>query len=261
MVATLRMDPLDFDVPQDDELPGYYEAARAPAYDSSAYGPLATFRLRQYDRKIQVLGAHGAPAASSYRIITNNFRIFSKKPEMEVLYTSPDMRQRMIASIDFDNNGGYPWRPRAHYDHTAEDGLTTRYKMESVNFEDWTLTTGDSTYVWRLDMRPISLIVCEKNSAMVVARFTYAERGMLALRGADVGELTIYHDRLTLARDGIDKVICGTIVVMTFQKKMGRNYTNRDWPNRLERVGSVTTEVSLPSLRRASIAGYSTVGN
>jgi hypothetical protein len=252
MTATLRIDPLDLDVAHDDELPGYYEATTAPAYDSGIYDePLATLCLRQYNRKIQMLGAHGEPVASSYRITTNSFRVFSKKPDIQLLHTSPDMRQRNIATITYDNNGGYPWRPRAHFDHTVEDGLSTRYNMESQNFEDWTMKVGDRTYVWTLDMRPLSLIMCEKGSSRVIVRFTYSERGVLAMRGAEVGELTVYSDSLTLGRDGIEKVICGMMVVVTFFKRMGRNYTNKI--DGLGRVNSVTGESPLPPLHRGQI--------
>jgi hypothetical protein len=244
---TLRIDALDLDVAHDDELPRY-EPATAPAYEDGAYDePLAIYCLHQYDRKTQILGAYDAPAASSYRITTNSFRVFSKKPDMEVLYTSPDMRQRNIASIAFDNNGGYPWRPRAHFDHTAEDGLITRYDMESQNFKDWTLTIGDRVYVWMLDTRPLSLIMCEKGQSRVIARFTYSEKGVLAIRGAEVGELTVYRHGLTLGRSGMEKVVCGMMVVVTFFKRMGRNYTNK--ADGLGRVDSVTGEIPLQSTR------------
>jgi hypothetical protein len=228
MSAPLRADALDLlDVEPDDELPGY-EAATAPAYDSGAYDePLITYRLRRYDRKIQMLVAYdNTRVASSYRITTHSFRVFSKKPEMEVLYTSPDMRQRNIAALCYDEDGGFPWWPRAHFDHTAEDGLQTRYKMESLNFEDWSLGIGDKTYVWTLGMRPVSLMLGEKDSARVIARFTFSDTGVLAPRGGEVGDLTVFRDGLTLARGGIEKVVCGTMIVVTFFKRMGRNYTN-----------------------------------
>ena len=145
MSATQRVDVLDFlDVAHDDELPSYGEAETAPAYDDGAYdGPLVTYHLRQYDRKIQMLAAYTGPLASSYRITTNSFRVFSKKPEMEVLHTSQDMRQRNIAALSYDNDGGFPWRPRAHFNYASEDGLRTKYKMESLNFEDWSLTVSN----------------------------------------------------------------------------------------------------------------------
>lgn len=138
--------------------------------------------------------------------------------------------------------------------------MRTKYKMESLNFEDWSLTVGNKTYVWVLEMRPIALGVYEKGSSKVIARFTFSDKGVLALRGAEVGEMTVFRDGLTLAPGGIDKVICGTMVVLTFFKRMGRNYTNPKMDG-LARVGSVTGGTPLPSLHRGSTAGYSTVGN
>jgi len=260
MSATLRAHALDFlDVEHDDELPGYDEAMPAPAYGAHD-GPLATYCLRQYDRKIQMLAAYDAPVAPSYRITTNSFRVFSKKPEMEVLHTSQDMRQRNIAALSYDNDGGFPWRPRAHFDYTVEDGSCTRYKMESLNFEDWSCTIDDKTYVWALDMRPIALVLSDKDSGKVIARFTFSDKGVLALRGAEVGDLAIFRDGLTLAPGGIDKVVCGVMIVVTFFKRMGRNYTNPKTDG-LGRVGSVARDMPLPSLHRGSTAGYSSLGN
>jgi hypothetical protein len=261
MPETPNAEALDFlNVDHDDELPAY-EAATAPAYDNGADDePLIIYRLRQYDRKIQILAACDAPVAPSYRITTNSFRVFSKKPEMEVLYTSQDMRQRNIAALSYDNDGGFPWRPRAHFDYVGEDGLRTRYKMESLNFEDWSLTIHDKTYVWTLDMRPIALVLSEKDSARVIARFTFSDKGVLAQRGAEVGDLIMFRDGLTLAREGIDQVVCGAMMVVTFFKRMGRNYTNPKTDG-LGRVGSVACDGPLPSLHRGSTAGYSSLGN
>ncbi|KAF1953237.1 hypothetical protein CC80DRAFT_537758 [Byssothecium circinans] len=65
------------DAPHDEELPDH-EADAALSYDGSLFDePLITFHLRQYDREI--LRAYGASAASSYRVTTNSFRVFSKK--------------------------------------------------------------------------------------------------------------------------------------------------------------------------------------
>jgi hypothetical protein len=122
--------------------------------------------------------------------------------------------------------------------------------MESQNFEDWTLTIGDRVYVWMLDTRPLSLILCEKGQSRVIARLTYSEKGVLASRGAEMGELTVYRDGLTLGRSGIEKVVCGMMVVVTFFKRMGRNYTNK--ADGLGRVESVTGEIPLPSLHQGS---------
>jgi hypothetical protein len=248
---------MDMDFAPDDELPVYdATTSTPPPYTASALDePLATYHLRQYDRKIQMLFAKGARTAS-YRITTNSFRVFSKRPDMEVLYTSPQMRQRTIAAIRFDNDGGFPWRPRAHFDHVAEDGAaSSRYAMESRNFRDWSVALGDAIYVWRLDGQPTSLVLCEENASAVVARFTYSEKGVLAQRGGDVGELVVYADAVTTGRDGVAKVVCGLMVVISFLKRSGRNYTNGR-----ERGGSLGTEIRAPALlHRGSEAGCSSV--
>ena len=261
MATALRLDAWDLGVAHDDELPAYDEVTTPPAYDGGAFdGPSITYRLRQYDSKIQMLAAYDAPAASSYRFTTNSFRVFSKKPELEVLYTSHDFRQRNMAAISFDNNGGFPWRPRAHFDYTAASGQSTRHDMESLNFEDWTVAVGDETYVWTLEMRPVGLVLCERSSGTVTARFTFSEKGVLASRGAEAGELTIYRRGLALQEDGVHKLACSMMVVLTFFKRMGRNYTNprSEGPGR---VGSLSRDTRLPLLHRGSTAGYSTTGN
>ena len=275
-----RLSPLDFDfdVSPDEELPGY-DASTAPAYDDGSYDePLFIYHLRQYDRRIQIFVGYGAHATSSYRVTTNSFRLFSKKPEMEVLYTSPERRQRNIASIAFDNDGPLPWRPRAHFDYINPDGLATRHDLESVNFADWAITLRGRTYAWTLDMRPVSLVLCEKESSFIIARFTYSASGTSAIRGAEAGELSVYRDSLTLERHGVDKLICGLMIVLTHLKRMGRRtycpspnwtrsladlarqhveYSNGINGLELSRAGSLSTEHS--SAHRVSSAGFSVV--
>ncbi|KAF1851434.1 uncharacterized protein K460DRAFT_362178 [Cucurbitaria berberidis CBS 394.84] len=252
MTALQRISPFDLldDVAPDEELPGY-EAATAPAYDSGLYDePLVTYSLRRYDRRIQMLVACGTTAASSYRITTNSFRIFSKKPEFEVLYTCPKQQQRNIASIAFDNEGHLPWRPRAHFEYIDVKGLSKTHNMESANFVDWTIVLQDKTYAWRVDMQPISLVLSETNFSIIIARFTYSTSGTSAARGAEVGNLTIYRDCLTADADGIGRLVCGLMVTLTQLKKMGRHYTNGK--NELERWDSLSRQSV--SLRRTSSA-------
>ncbi|KAH8728404.1 hypothetical protein GQ44DRAFT_702259 [Phaeosphaeriaceae sp. PMI808] len=235
-----RLDPWDFDnVAPDEELPDY-SADSAPAYDDGLYNePLIIYHLKQYDRRIQMLMAYGPPSTSpSYRITTNGFRLFSKKkPEMEVLYTSPEMRQRNIAVLGFDNNGALPWCPRAHFDYTEPDGSLTTYEMEAKNFADWTLVLGDRRYEWALSIQPSSLVLREGCSSMAIARFTYSPQGTQAMRGAEVGELTLFRDALTMEPYGSDKVVCSFMVAITHMKKMGRNYHN---PEQMMRIGSMS---------------------
>ncbi|KAF2853551.1 hypothetical protein T440DRAFT_310145 [Plenodomus tracheiphilus IPT5] len=243
MSARQRVSPLDFDVEHDEELPGYEEST-APAYDSGTFDdPITTYHLRQYDRKIQILVAYGPSSSStSYRVTTNGFRLFSKKPDMEVLYTSQEMRQRSLATIAFDNDGPLPWRPRAHFDHVALDGSRKTYEMESLNFADWTYAIGNRMYAWALDVAPVSLILTEVDSTVVIARFTYSAKGTSAVRGGEVGELWIYRDALTMEQDGVDKAVCGLMVALSHLKKMGRHYSNG--AAELERRDSVTRDVS-----------------
>jgi hypothetical protein len=177
-----------------------------PAYDDGDNdGPYRVFHLRRYDRRIQMLVSYGPSANAAYRITTNTFRLFSKKPEMEVLYTG-EGRMRTLAAISFDNDGPLPWRPRAHFDHTDSFGLTERFDLESRNFADWTVRIGGKVYEWRLSMLPYSLELSERDMSLVIARFTYSDRGTLAVRGGEVGNLVIYRDGLTIERDGIGTI-------------------------------------------------------
>jgi hypothetical protein len=252
-----RLNPWDFDdVAPDEELPSY-EAGSAPAYDDDSYHePLVTYHLKQYDRRIQMLVAHGgASAASSYRITTNGFRVFSKKPEMEVLFTSREMRQRNIAGIRFDSDGPLPWCPRAQYEYT-ENGSATVHKLEARNFVDWQFAVGSTNYEWTLCMQPSSaLILRAVGSALEIARFTYSRLGTQAMRGAEVGELMLFRDRLTTEARGSDMVVCSLMVALRHLKKMGRNYFND--PEQIMRVGSMVQEHS--PAHRGSSAGASMI--
>jgi hypothetical protein len=251
-----RLNPwedLDEDVTPDEELPDYHADA-APAYDFvSLDEPFLTYSLRQYDRKIQILRAHGISSVS-YRITTNSFRVFSKKPEMEVLYTSDEMRQKIIAAIQFDKHGPLPWCPRAHFDYTEADGSTAVHTMEARNFADWTLTLNAKRYEWALATQPSSLELREFNSPLVIARFTYSPVGTQAQRGAEVGELVLFRDALTTDPRGQDMVVCSMMVPLTHMKKMGRMYHN---PEQMMRVGSMVPE-HVPA-HRASTAGVSMI--
>lgn len=238
----------------DEELPDY-DASTAPAYDDSIHdGPYKTFHLRRYDRRIQMLVMYGPNTSSAYRITTNRFRLFSKRPEVEVLYTG-EGRMRTLAAISFDDDGPLPWRPRAHFDHTDADGLKERFDMESRNFADWTFTVESKTYEWTLGMWPISLELREKDSTWVIARFTYSGPGTMAVRGAEVGDLMVYRDGLTMQRDGIGKVVYSLMVALTQLQKLGRHYSNDDATR--SRTNSVVRE--RPSAHRGSSAGFSVV--
>ena len=251
-----RINPWDLDdVAPDEGLPDY-DADAAPAYESAAFDePLMTYHLRQYDRKIQMLVAYGAGCKSSYRITTNAFRLFSKKPLMEVLYTSQEMRQRNVATIQLDNDGPLPWCPRAHYDHTDPSGHTSTHCMRAPNFADWDLEIGGRSYEWIISSSPWSLVLREKTSSVVTARFTYSTYGTQAARGAEVGELIVWRDAITMDPDGMDMVVCSLMVSITHLKRMGRRYTNVS--GELARAMSLTRE-HIPA-HRASTAGMSMI--
>jgi hypothetical protein len=246
-------DDLDEHVAPDEELPDY-DADAAPAYEvDSVDESLNAYSLRQYDRKIQILRAYGISSVS-YRITTNSFRVFTKKPEMEVLHTSDEMRQRAIAAIQFDKQGPLPWCPRAHFDYTEVDNSTTVHKMQAQNFADWTITLDNRQYEWRLVTQPSSLVLHEVHSPFVVARFTYSSVGTQATRGAEVGDLVLFRNALTMDARGHDMVVCSLMVPLTHMKKMGRMYHN---PEQMMRVGSLPQEQF--SMYQGSSAGGSMI--
>ncbi|KAL5119733.1 hypothetical protein ACEQ8H_002339 [Pleosporales sp. CAS-2024a] len=255
-----RLNPWDIDdvddaAPHDEELPDY-DGDAAPAYDFvSPEEPMATLDLRAYNRKIQVLRPCGASEASSYRITTNSFRVFSKKAEMEVLYTSREMRQRGMAAIGFDKDGPIPWCPRAHFDYIDSDGTTTVYTMEAKNFADWAIVFGGRVYQWCVAMRPTALVLQEVASTLVIARFTYSECGTQAMRGAEVGQLSVFRNALSMETNGVDKIVCSMLVALTYLKKMGRVYRNKAEDARCS--GSVMD--AHMAAHRASSAGVSMV--
>lgn len=257
MTALQRISPLDFDVaPDDEELPSY-EPSSAPAYDDTLFDePYITYTLRQYDRKIHMLIADGT-TASSYRITMNGFRLFSKRPDMEILYTSPQHRQRNIATISFDRDGPLPWRPRAHFEYTEESGLTTPTTMESPDFTNWTFQCADQRYCWMVDFKPVSLVMVEIGSNVATARFTYSSKGCAAARGCDVGKLAIYRDHLTMQRQGNDMVVCSLLVALTHLKKMGRHYANSEDGQEVARAASLSRIQS--ATRRTSSGAMSVI--
>jgi hypothetical protein len=78
--------------------------------------------------------------------------------------------------------------------------------------------------------------------------------GTQAQRGAEVGELVLFRDALTLDTRGQDMVVCSMMVPLTHMKKMGRMYHN---PEQVMRVGSMPQEL-IPA-DRASSAGVSMI--
>jgi len=247
-----RLDVLDFDTP-DEELPGY-EPPTAPSYDIEVQEmPLIKYHLRAVDRRVQIFVCYENPAAFSYKVISNNFRLFTKKPEMEVARSMAGSGiEKGVASISFDNSGPLPWRPRAHISHNDSHGGST-HAMEAKNFSDWTVVIGGNAYTWTIEGRPISLVLRGANANVVMAKFTYSTYGTAAANGAEVGELSIYGDELSRTCDGIEKTICGLMVAIVHFKKMGRQYCNGE----VTRVGSRNR--ASPPLHRSSVISWATM--
>ncbi|KAF2112147.1 hypothetical protein BDV96DRAFT_581241 [Lophiotrema nucula] len=231
-VPSGRLDPLEVDIAPDDDLPHYdspdYEPMTAPQYDEAeAQLPLHCYHLRQIDRKQQIFVPFGPSANASYKMANQGtFRLFSKKPEIQLIRTATEGGvEDPVASINLDKDGPLPWRPRANFSHFGSNS-TTVHTMESRNFSDWTIDIAGTPYIWVLGGRPISLSLRTQNSDFVIARFTYSSQGTLATGGAEVGELSIYRDQLSVDRDGIEKIMCGVLVAVLHFKKMGRHYWN-----------------------------------
>jgi hypothetical protein len=212
----------------DEELPDY-DSQTAPEYAVEDFEtPICTYHLRQLDRKIQHFVTYGPTSRSSYKVVCPPSRLFSKKPDIELLRVSfgEGVEEENIASASSNNNGPLPWRPRAHVSHTNAAGRRDLYSMESRNFADWTIVISENTYTWAMESRPVSLVLREQTSDLIIARFTYSSCGTMATKGAEVGELTVYPDRITADRDGIEKIMASLAVPMIHFKKMGRHYRN-----------------------------------
>jgi hypothetical protein len=259
MDLSRRLDLLELDAPPnvDEELPGY-DAHTAPAYQSEDFElPLLVYRLRRVDRKHQLWLPH-EPSLSlspmpSYRILSRgNFRVLSKKPDIEMtrITTAEGVSETSIATLYFDNDGPLPWRPRAHFFHESNVN-TNRHEMESRNFSDWTMDMAGVPYAWRLEGKPVSLVLSERTSSLVIARFTYSRYGSGATKGAVVGDLTIYRDALTTESGGIEKILASLLVPIGHFKKMGRQY----WNETMDYTAPATRE-HLPSHREMGTSNW-----
>ncbi|KAF2017676.1 hypothetical protein BU24DRAFT_156139 [Aaosphaeria arxii CBS 175.79] len=225
MSLSARFDPLQLEdaEPYDEQLPDY-EPATAPEYDGADYeSPLYTYFLRQLDRRTQVFEPCGLGSGPAYQVSTrsNLQSLFNKKPEIEVTGTS----QASICSIAFVNSGPYPWRPRARFSHMSSVGTTT-FPMESLNFSDWTVCIEGLTFLWQLESRPMSLVLKEISAALIIARFTYSACGIDAACGAEIGDLTIFPDGLSVNLEGVERIICSLLVPIAHFRKMGKHYRN-----------------------------------
>lgn len=120
--------------------------------------------------------------------------------------------------------------------------------MESTNFSDWMVSLAGVAYIWCLANGPMSLVLVEKSTMIVIARFVYSEHGTMATNGSEVGELVIYRDGLTMSVDGVEMIVCGLVVAVKHFKRMGRCYSNAS----LTRAGEGWVSRTYKPLRRVA---------
>jgi len=250
----LRLADIEFEG-EDEELPHYSEPNTAPVYEDGEFEqPLVIYHLRSLNRKLQILVPFGPSSTLSYKIVSSpTFRLFSKKPDFKLRrLVQEENSEKTVASIHFDDDAPLPWRPRAYFSHVDTQGTET-HRLEAKNFSDWIITLSDVSYIWRLEdrpMAPISLVFGEMGSTIVIARFTYSGRGTMATNGAEVGELVIYRDSLSMDRRGIEMMVCGLLVAIAHFKRMGRHYGND------RRIRSASLAEPLSTTRRSSGASH-----
>ncbi|KAJ4358118.1 uncharacterized protein N0V89_002697 [Didymosphaeria variabile] len=218
-----------YDASQRDELPDYEEPA--PSYGRETYeAPVHTYYLRAPDKKSLMVVPYGPSSSGSFKITSRSCRPFSKKPEMEVWRTVraslPATDDEYVAGIWFDTDGPLPWCPRARFVRQDPTEGNRMFKMEARNFSDWTVSVDGTLYTWLLEAKPFSLVLRQNGRQDTVARFNFSIHGLVATGGAEVGDLTIYQDRLSQDRAGVDVILCGLVTALLQFKKMGRHYKN-----------------------------------
>lgn len=223
---------LEFDGIPDEDLPPY-SPIDTPQYETGELQdnrrPIYIYRLRKANHKVQQWVSFYPSMNIIYQVKSHgSFRIFSKKPDMEMVSMSHNA-ERKTASIFFDDNGPLPWRPRARVSHQAPQGRVSKLSMESPNFSDWTVEIAGNVYVWGLETSPTCLVLRKGTQEIAIARFIYSSEGTLAKKnGAEVGELEIYQDGLSADINGIEKVIASVMVPIVQFKRMGRRYWNAE---------------------------------
>jgi hypothetical protein len=227
---------------QREELPDYEPA---PSYNREMHDvPLHTYYLRAPNRKSLMVVPYGPSSSGSFRVTSRSSRPFSKKPEMEVwrsIRSSAPTNDEYVAGIWFDADGPLPWCPRARFIRQDPSAGEQTYKMEARNFSDWKVSVDGTVYTWILEAKPFSLVLCQDGMQDTVARFNFSTLGLVATGGAVVGDLTIYQDRLSQDRAGVEVILCALVTTLMQSKKMGRHYKNEP--------GAVPERVQLPQER------------
>ncbi|KAF2100854.1 hypothetical protein NA57DRAFT_36343 [Rhizodiscina lignyota] len=227
MAIDLHLHQRGLPLTEDDELPAYelpdYEASELPTYERSSISiPTINIQFRQINRSLICLQSVDEDQHLRYKIITKSrTRIFSGKPDM-TLYVDSASQDMLVGAFEFDNSTTLPWCPRANLSIDVAGEGNRKVQMESRNFSDWSFTWNDARFIWTLQERPTSLVLVDRSSRTIIARFSYSIYGTTANKGAEIGDLTIYapseHGLTT------EMVICSCTIAIKHWSKMGRHH-------------------------------------
>lgn len=254
-------------------LPEYEEdRLRTPVaiYDFRFISYKAQYLIRQEsDRRDSVSSINDGPRTRSYAVLHRTKPSFlSRQADISIyafenhgLRDTPEATVRKqaesqllkVATINADKSNTIPWMPRASIDHwTRHDAASatsaykapTNYPMSAPNFSDWKIKVGERLLIWALSARPASLLLVDKASQEVVARFIYSDKGTTATKDQDIGSFEFYKiwDRSTeeaadlgpLSRidsNQMDRrleelILASGLIVIRHWRSMGRHYRN-----------------------------------
>jgi len=137
-----------------------------------------------------------------------------------------------VANTGFDHRSRLPWMPRAmlsYIDYST--GERTESEMAAPNFADWKVLIGDKLFSWNLATRPTSLILLDRTSEAVAARFLYSRYGTDAVNGAEVGTLDVYSGYGDEADGSTAWILATCQIAIMHWKGMGRHYRNLPDPS------------------------------
>lgn len=232
MTTERTLDVLGLDVVPDEELPAY-SPTNSPEYQvQDPSTPALVYRLIQLGHKTQewILQDTVASTRAVYQVRGRpSLHAFSREPDLAVSKVSQDASSgSTIGFIILDDDGPFPWRPRARVLHSNAQGATRVHRMESRNFADWSMTLGEAAYehVWRLEASPVRLVLSGAGGAGVMAQFTWSSTGTLSKKGDDIGELVVYSGEVATNDSRVEAVLCSVLVPIAHFKRMGRRYWN-----------------------------------
>lgn len=218
--------------PPDDELPDY-EALNLPSYDDDRLQtPFAIWRICQISKNLRHV-TESTGQRCPYRIaFRSGPSMFSKKADMTIhrMKKDADPANDMspeVANMSFDRGSKLPWMPRACLSYTMPS--TSRREecaMAAPNFNDWKFKIGGKVFSWNLATRPASLVLLDRTSESVAARFLYSRYGTDASKGAEVGTLDIYSGYGNEEDGGVEWILASVQIAIGHWKSMGRHYRN-----------------------------------